>query len=70
MLEAGARPTPSRVLGSPAELFDLEDAWRDLAAKCAVSFFCTPEWILSWWETFGIGREAEVAVWEGGDGSV
>ncbi|MFG2824966.1 GNAT family N-acetyltransferase [Kitasatospora sp. NPDC048365] len=50
----------------PAELVD---GWRALvAADPGGSWFMTPDWVLSWWETLGAGRPAEIAVWRGADG--
>ena len=69
MLEAGASVAPSRTLRTPGELLvPLVDGWRSLAAAQHVPYFATPDWVLAWWETFGEGKEAELAVWEGPHG--
>ena len=70
MLEAGARVAPSRILRAPGELAPLVDGWRSLAAAQHASYFTTPDWVLTWWETFGRAKEAEVAVWEGPHGEL
>ncbi|WP_431682339.1 GNAT family N-acetyltransferase [Kitasatospora sp. KL5] len=51
------------------------DGWRQLVAEDPHgSWFATPEWVLSWWETLGSadsgsGR-AEIAVWRGAGGRI
>jgi CelD/BcsL family acetyltransferase involved in cellulose biosynthesis len=62
--------SPSRVVRTSSELSDVIDGWRDLAARSELSYFSTPDWVLSWWETIGREAEAKVAVWEGSSGSV
>ncbi|WP_354643076.1 GNAT family N-acetyltransferase [Kitasatospora camelliae] len=46
--------------------------WRDLVEQDPHgSFFTTPDWVLSWWETLGSGTTAgSVTVWRGSDGRV
>ncbi|MFD0350811.1 hypothetical protein ACFQ0M_41880 [Kitasatospora aburaviensis] len=48
------------------------DGWRALAAADpAGSWFTTPEWALSWWETLGAQQgTGEVTVWREADGRV
>jgi CelD/BcsL family acetyltransferase involved in cellulose biosynthesis len=62
------------VLRTPAAVEALVDGlvddWRDLVASADwSSYFMTPDWVLSWWETLG-SREDLVAVWRGPDGGV
>jgi CelD/BcsL family acetyltransferase involved in cellulose biosynthesis len=62
---------PTAVHTSPGELAGLADEWRALAAHTPdLSYFATPDWVLGWWETFGNGRPAEVAVWRGQGGEL
>ncbi|KQV18368.1 MULTISPECIES: GNAT family N-acetyltransferase [unclassified Kitasatospora] len=51
---------------------ELVDSWRELVAELAErgSWFLTPDWVLSWWETLGGRGPAEIAVWRGRDGAV
>ncbi|WP_030275260.1 GNAT family N-acetyltransferase [Streptomyces sp. NRRL B-24484] len=54
---------------------ELADGWRRLvAADPHGSWFGTPEWVLSWWETLGTADpaadRAEIAVWRGPEGGV
>jgi len=56
------------VLHDPADAAGLEDAWRTLAGEIGASYFCTPDWVLSWWETYGCGQEVELAVWREPEG--
>src|SRR2546425_9017569 len=38
----------------PSQLADLSREWLDLAARVpGTSYFQTPDWVLSWWETVG-----------------
>lgn len=57
---------------SPGLPQDVVDGWRTLvAADRAGSWFMTPEWVLSWWETLGADEgEGEVCVWREPDGRV
>ncbi|MCG6497964.1 GNAT family N-acetyltransferase [Kitasatospora sp. A2-31] len=66
---AAARPVRYR---SPALPVDVLDGWRSLAtADPAGSWFTTPEWALSWWETLGTQRgTGEITVWREADGRV
>jgi CelD/BcsL family acetyltransferase involved in cellulose biosynthesis len=55
---------PTAVYTSPGELGEVVAEWRALAASTPdMSYFTTPDWVLGWWETFGDGHAAEVAVW-------
>ncbi|MFE2723661.1 GNAT family N-acetyltransferase [Kitasatospora sp. NPDC059327] len=51
---------------------DVLDGWRELAAADpGGSWFTTPEWTLSWWETLGARQgRGEIAVWREPDGRV
>ncbi|WP_395292821.1 GNAT family N-acetyltransferase [Kitasatospora hibisci] len=66
---AAARPVRYH---SPALPVDVLDGWRSLAAADpAGSWFTTPEWALSWWETLGTQQgTGEVTVWREADGRV
>lgn len=46
----------------------LEDEWRSLVAEVGGSFFLTPDWVLSWWETVAGRPEGVIAVWRSPDG--
>jgi CelD/BcsL family acetyltransferase involved in cellulose biosynthesis len=46
------------------------DAWRALASASGTSYFATPDWVLSWWETLGREVTGEVAVWRSESGTV
>ncbi|MER8182309.1 GNAT family N-acetyltransferase [Kitasatospora sp. NPDC094015] len=52
---------------TPELAAELVDGWRELVAHdSAGSWFMTPEWVLSWWETLGAdlpSDAAELAVW-------
>jgi CelD/BcsL family acetyltransferase involved in cellulose biosynthesis len=62
---------PSEVRTRPEELADLVEEWRRLAAGLdTTSYFVSPDWVLSWWETLGAGRPAEVAIWRGPGGAL
>jgi CelD/BcsL family acetyltransferase involved in cellulose biosynthesis len=55
------------VLTDPAQVRALAPAWRDLAlATDDTSYFASPDWVLSWWETVGSGLDGCVAVWRDG----
>jgi CelD/BcsL family acetyltransferase involved in cellulose biosynthesis len=57
---------PSAVYTRPEQLADVAGEWCDLASRTMDrSYFTTPDWVLGWWETFGNGHAAEVAVWRG-----
>ncbi len=47
---------------------DLQQPWRDLLARSPQrNLFLTPEWIATWWEHFGAGRELWLLVVREGD---
>lgn len=55
---------PTAVYTRPEQLASVAQEWRELADTIpAMSYFTTPDWVLSWWETFGDGHAAEVAIW-------
>ncbi|WP_436774666.1 GNAT family N-acetyltransferase [Yinghuangia sp. YIM S09857] len=58
------------VVRDPAALEKLVPAWRELAAATGVSYFGTPDWVLSWWEHIGAAATGHplVAVWRGAGG--
>jgi CelD/BcsL family acetyltransferase involved in cellulose biosynthesis len=61
--------TPSHVLASAVELAAIEEEWRELsAAQPALSYFATPDWVLSWAEVFGAKSAIRVAVYRDSNG--
>jgi CelD/BcsL family acetyltransferase involved in cellulose biosynthesis len=55
------------VLTRPDELRAIEPAWRELSlGSGGTSYFGSPDWVLSWWETLGEGVPGEIAVWRDG----
>ena len=57
-------------LRTPAALLPHADQWRELVATAAwSSYFMTPDWVLSWWETHG-GPDDVVALWPSADGGL
>jgi CelD/BcsL family acetyltransferase involved in cellulose biosynthesis len=55
---------PTAVYTRPEQLGPVAGEWRELAARTPeLSYFTTPDWVLGWWETFGDGHAAEIAVW-------
>ena len=48
----------------PSQLADLSREWLDLAARVpGTSYFQTPDWVLSWWETVGRKPFTELVTW-------
>ncbi|MPZ93365.1 MAG: GNAT family N-acetyltransferase [Propionibacteriales bacterium] len=58
------------VFTDPGQMRPWADGWRALAARTGTSYFCTPDWVLGWWETLGHDVEGRIAVWTSGDGRV
>ena len=57
-----------RVFTSPDPPAALAAGWTDLVASSDwSSYFMSPDWVLSWWETLGRDREAALAVWQSGE---
>jgi CelD/BcsL family acetyltransferase involved in cellulose biosynthesis len=53
------------------ELTAIEAEWRALAiSQPATSYFVSPDWVLSWWETEGGGVHAEAGVWRDDHGRI
>jgi CelD/BcsL family acetyltransferase involved in cellulose biosynthesis len=51
------------------ERIELESEWLDLAERHAdSSYFQTPDWVMSWWETVAGRPPTQVAVWRDGSG--
>ena len=51
---------------TPAELGALAPEWTALWARCpSATPFQHPGWLLPWWETFGPGRLATIAIYNG-----
>ncbi len=47
-----------------SELLTIEDEWRALVvSQPATSYFVSPDWVLSWWETQGSGTHVEAGLW-------
>ncbi|MFD9123945.1 GNAT family N-acetyltransferase [Kitasatospora sp. NPDC059571] len=70
---AGGTPASPELLRSPGEVPpEIADGWRRLVAEDPHgSWFATPEWVLSWWETLGAGAgSGELALWRRPDGRV
>jgi CelD/BcsL family acetyltransferase involved in cellulose biosynthesis len=58
------------VLRTPVAVQPWIEDWRDLVASAPwSSYFMTPDWVLSWWETLGC-RDDLVAVWPSEDGGL
>jgi CelD/BcsL family acetyltransferase involved in cellulose biosynthesis len=50
---------------------DLMEEWRRLAARVdGSSYFQTPDWVLSWWETIGGRPPTEAAIWRDARGAL
>lgn len=50
---------------------DLEGEWLELASRIpGVSYFLTPDWVVSWWETIGGRPPTELAVWRDSSGAL
>jgi CelD/BcsL family acetyltransferase involved in cellulose biosynthesis len=55
---------PTTVCTSVSELTAIEAEWRALAiSQPSASYFVSPDWVLSWWETEGDGAHVEAGVW-------
>ena len=55
---------PTTVCTRVSDLLAIEDEWRALAvSQPATSYFVSPDWVLSWWETQGSDRTVEVGIW-------
>ena len=51
-------------LQAPGDGDGLVDEWLGLMDRTpASSFFTTPDWVLSWWDTFGVGRVGLLGTW-------
>jgi CelD/BcsL family acetyltransferase involved in cellulose biosynthesis len=54
-----------RVFTRPEETGEVLAGWTDLVAAADwSSYFMSPAWTLSWWETLGREQTAELAVWQ------
>lgn len=61
---------PTEVVG-PNEIEAFVDEWRALAAVLpATSYFQTPDWVISWWETIGDRVPTRYALWRDGAGKL
>jgi CelD/BcsL family acetyltransferase involved in cellulose biosynthesis len=55
---------PTAVYTRAHELAAIEAEWRALAvSQRATSYFVSPDWVLSWWETQGSDLQVEAGVW-------
>jgi CelD/BcsL family acetyltransferase involved in cellulose biosynthesis len=67
-----ATSTSSRALvalDAPARLGDLPREWLELAGRLDdTSYFQTPDWVLSWWETIARGPPTRAATWRAPSG--
>jgi CelD/BcsL family acetyltransferase involved in cellulose biosynthesis len=67
---------PAQAAGIEPELADLrepslEGDWLALAERCeGSSYFQTPDWVLSWWETIGGRPATRVAAWRDDSGEL
>ncbi|MBX9681264.1 MAG: GNAT family N-acetyltransferase [Gemmataceae bacterium] len=60
-----ATPTTFRMISNHAELQALVPAWRDLLRRSVSDEpMLSPEWLLTWWDIYGQGRELQVGCWE------
>jgi len=58
-------------LDDSVDLRDLMEEWRRLAARIdGTSYFQTPDWTLSWWETIGGRPPTEAAIWRDAGGAL
>ena len=56
-------------LDARARLGDLTDEWLGLAARLdETSYFQTPDWVLSWWETIALRPPTQAVTWRGTTG--
>jgi len=57
-----------RLAGALPELEELVPAWNGLLQACSrTSIFMTPEWLFSWWQAFGSGKQLLTFVFHDGD---
>ncbi len=58
-------------LADGSDLRGLADEWRRLARRVdGASYFQTPDWVLSWWESLGEHAPTEVTTWRDANGSL
>ena len=66
----------AQAAGIEPDLVDISDAalareWLGLAERVeGSSYFQTPDWVVSWWETIGRRPATRVAVWRGESGEI
>jgi CelD/BcsL family acetyltransferase involved in cellulose biosynthesis len=71
-----AERRPAQAPGIEPEVADirelaLEREWLALAERCSgSSYFQTPDWVMSWWETIGGRPPTRVAAWRGESGEL
>ena len=71
-----AERRPAQATGIEPEVSDirepgLERDWLALAERCPdSSYFQTPDWVLSWWETIGGRPDTRVAAWRDAGGEL
>jgi len=57
-----------RLAGALSELEELVPAWNGLLQTCSrTSIFMTPEWLFSWWQAFGAGKQLLTLIFHDGD---
>ena len=57
-VSAGETPLTTRVCRTWEELERLRNDWNKLLSiSCSASIFQTPEWLGSWWQAFGAGKD-------------
>jgi CelD/BcsL family acetyltransferase involved in cellulose biosynthesis len=65
------KPSELFQLTCPSELGSLGEEWLDLAASLDnTSYFQTPDWVLSWWNTVGGQPFTLVVTWRGESGQL
>lgn len=44
------------------ELFSLRNVWSDLAEKSGQSIYMSPDWIITWWDHFGVNKDRQLHI--------
>jgi len=68
---AGKISLSVRVCRTWQELEDLRPTWNPLLQSCLQSsIFQTPEWLASWWHSFGANKELLTLIFRDGDENI